>query len=136
MLISTAYAQSAGGMPGSDMLIQIAPLVLIFIVFYFLLIRPQQRKLKEHRDMVAAVRRGDVVVTAGGIIGKVAKVDDQELTIEIADGVRVRIVRSTIGDVRSRNQPAGRAPRGSGSEPAVVDSANDKAANDKADKGK
>jgi preprotein translocase subunit YajC len=131
MLISTAYAQSAGGVPGGDMLIQIAPLVLIFVVFYFLLIRPQQRKLKEHRDMVAAVRRGDVVVTAGGIIGKVAKVDDQELTIEIADGVRVRIVRSTVSDVRSRNQPAGRAPRGSGSEPAVVD-----AANDKADKGK
>ena len=131
MLISTAYAQSVGGIPGSDMLIQIAPLVLIFIVFYFLLIRPQQRKLKEHRDMVAAVRRGDVVVTAGGIIGKVAKVDDQELTIEIADGVRVRVVRSTVGEVRSRNQPAGRAPRGSGSEPAVVD-----ATADKADKGK
>jgi preprotein translocase subunit YajC len=127
MLISTAYAQSAGGMPGSDMLIQIAPLVLIFIVFYFLLIRPQQRKLKEHRDMVAAVRRGDVVVTAGGIIGKVAKVDEQELTIEIADGVRVRVVRSTVGEVRSRNQPAGRTPRGSGSEPAVVEPANDKA---------
>ena len=134
MLISTAYAQSAGSMPGGDMLIQIAPLVLIFIVFYFLLIRPQQRKLKQHRDMVAAVRRGDIVVTAGGIIGKVAKVDDQELTIEIADGVRVRIVRSTVGDVRSRNQPAPRNPRGSGSEPAVVDAANDKA--DKADKGK
>ena len=131
MLISTAYAQSAGGMPGSDMLIQIAPLVLIFIVFYFLLIRPQQRKLKQHREMIAAVRRGDVVVTAGGIIGKVAKVDEQELSIEIADGVRIRVVRSTVGEVRSRNQPASRTPRGSGSEPAVVDPANDKA-----DKGK
>jgi preprotein translocase subunit YajC len=132
MLISTAYAQSAGGVASSDMLIQLAPLVLIFIVFYFLLIRPQQRKLKEHRDMVEAVRRGDTVVTSGGIIGKVAKVDDAELTVEIADGVRVRVVRSTISDVRGKGQPLpAKTPRGSGSEPAVVDAPEDKSAKGK-----
>lgn len=106
MLISTAYAQSAGGVASSDMLIQLAPLVLIFIVFYFLLIRPQQRKLKEHRDMVEAVRRGDTVVTSGGLIAKVTKVtDDEQIELEIAEGVRVRQMRSMIAEVRAKGEP-------------------------------
>jgi len=82
------------------MLLQLLPLVLIFVVFYFLLIRPQQQKMKDHKAMIAAVRRGDRVVTGGGIIGLVTKVPSEtELQVEIADGVRVRVLRSSITDV-------------------------------------
>lgn len=101
MLISEAYAQAAGGT--TDMLTSLLPLVLIFVVFYFLLIRPQQKKMKEHKAMIEAVRRGDVVTTSGGIIGKVAKVqEDGVLQIEIADGVKVKVVKGTIAEVRSK----------------------------------
>ena len=103
MLISPAYAQ-AGGAPGGFDLISLMPLLLIFVVFYFLLIRP-------HRDMVAALKRGDRVLTAGGIIGSVVKVEDAELLVEIAKDVRVRVVRSTISDVLSKPQPAGEAAK-------------------------
>ena len=83
------------------------PLILIFAIMYFLLIRPQQKKLKEHKAMVAALRRGDQIVTQGGIIGKVSKIkDDAEVEVEIADGVRVRIVRATITQVLSKTDPA------------------------------
>ncbi len=83
------------------------PLILIFAIMYFLLIRPQQKKLKEHQAMVAALRRGDQVVTQGGLIGKVSKVkDDQELELEIADGVKVRVVRNTIAQVLNKTEPA------------------------------
>jgi preprotein translocase subunit YajC len=86
---------------------QFAPLILIFAIMYFLLIRPQQKKMKEHQNMVSALRRGDQVVTQGGIIGKVAKVkDDNELEIEIAEGVKIRVVRSTIAQVLSKTEPA------------------------------
>ncbi|NIY72620.1 preprotein translocase subunit YajC [Marivivens donghaensis] len=85
----------------------IIPFILIFAIMYFLLIRPQQKKLKEHQNMVAALRRGDQVVTQGGIIGKVSKVkDDNEVEIEIASGVNVRVVRSTISQVVNRTEPA------------------------------
>jgi preprotein translocase subunit YajC len=85
----------------------IVPFILIFGIMYFLLIRPQQKKVKEHQSMVAALRRGDQVVTQGGIIGKVSKVkDDNEIEIEIAAGVNVRIVRSTIAQVVSKTEPA------------------------------
>ncbi|WP_300297943.1 preprotein translocase subunit YajC [Ferrovibrio sp.] len=101
MLISEAYAQAAGGT--TDMLTSLLPLVLIFVVFYFLLIRPQQKKMKEHKAMIEAVRRGDVVTTSGGIIGKVAKVqEDGVVQIEIADGVKVKVVKGTISEVRSK----------------------------------
>lgn len=101
MLISEAYAQAAGGT--TDMLTSLLPLVLIFVVFYFLLIRPQQKKMKEHEAMIEAVRRGDVVTTSGGIIGKVAKVqEDGVVQIEIADGVKVKVVKGTISEVRSK----------------------------------
>ncbi|MGC3939471.1 preprotein translocase subunit YajC [Roseobacter sp. EG26] len=86
---------------------QFVPLILIFGIMYFLLIRPQQKKVKEHQAMVSALRRGDQVVTQGGIIGKVAKVkDDGELELEIADGVKVRVVQSTIATVLSKTEPA------------------------------
>lgn len=83
------------------------PLILIFGIMYFLLIRPQQKKLKEHQAMVAALRRGDQVITQGGLIGKVTKVkDDNEVEVEIASGVSVRVVRSTIATVTSKTEPA------------------------------
>ncbi|WP_341894342.1 preprotein translocase subunit YajC [Ferrovibrio terrae] len=101
MLISEAYAQATGGT--TDMLTSLLPLVLIFVVFYFLLIRPQQKKMKEHKAMIEAVRRGDIVTTAGGIIGKIVKVqEDGILQIEIADGVKVKVLKGTIGEVRSK----------------------------------
>jgi len=85
---------------------QFLPLVLIFVVFYFLLIRPQQKKLKDHRAMIEAVRRGDTVVTAGGVIGKVIKVvDDATLQVEIAENVRVRVVKGTLAEVRAKGEP-------------------------------
>lgn len=86
---------------------QFLPLVLIFVVFYYLLIRPQQKKVKEHKAMVDALRRGDTVVTAGGLIGRVAKVmDDNTVQVEIADNVRVRVVRGTLAEVRSKGEAA------------------------------
>jgi preprotein translocase subunit YajC len=108
MLISTAYAQGSGGLfDGSNAMVQFLPLVLIFVVFYFLLIRPQQRKQKEHRGMLDTLRRGDRVVTGGGIIGTVNKVTSaDEVEIDIATGVRVRVVRSTITNVVAKPDPA------------------------------
>jgi preprotein translocase subunit YajC len=109
MLISTAYAQGTGitGIfDNQGALIQFLPLILIFVVFYFLLIRPQQRKAKDHKTMLAALRRGDRVVTGGGIIGTVARVDNpEEATIDIAEGVRVRVLRSTITSVLAKPDP-------------------------------
>lgn len=109
MLISPAYAQAAGGGGGTDMLVQIAPLALIFVVFYFFLIRPQQQKAKQQRSMLDAIRRGDKVVTGGGFIGTVAKVENNdEVLVDIAENVRVRVVRSTISQVLARTEPAAR----------------------------
>jgi preprotein translocase subunit YajC len=106
MLISPAYAQAAAGDPASAFTAFI-PLILIFVVFYFLLIRPQQKKLKEHRSMLDAVRRGDRVVTNGGIIGLVTKVfeTERELQLEIAEGVRVRVVKDMVASVLSKTEP-------------------------------
>ena len=85
---------------------QFIPLILIFAIMYFLLIRPQQKKLKEHKAMVEALRRGDQVVTQGGLIGKVAKVkDEDEIEVEIANGVKVRVVKSTVAQVLSKTEP-------------------------------
>ncbi len=110
MFISPAFAQdaaaaSSGGI--NAMLIQFGPLILIFIVFYFLLIRPQQKKAKTHREMLGNVRRGDRIVTTGGIIGTVTKAEgDAELQIEIAEGVRIRILRGAVSDVLAKTDPA------------------------------
>ncbi len=108
MLISEAYAQTAGGdaAGGLGAIVQFAPFILIFVVFYFLLIRPQQKRAKDHRDMLTALRRGDRVVTGGGIVGSVVKVADDELTIEIAENVRVKVIRSTVTTVLARTEPA------------------------------
>lgn len=102
MLISPAYAQSAGGgMGGFESLL---PLILIFVVFYFLLIRPQQKKQKQHREMLEGLRRGDRVVTAGGIVGNITKATESELTVEIADGVKVKVMRGMISDVLAKTE--------------------------------
>ncbi|KPQ06455.1 MAG: preprotein translocase subunit YajC [Rhodobacteraceae bacterium HLUCCA12] len=105
MFISPAYAQSAGD--ATSILQTMIPFILIFAIMWLLLIRPQQKKMKEHRAMVEALRRGDQVITAGGIIGKVSKVkEDGEIEVEIAEGVKVRIVRQTITTVMSKTEPA------------------------------
>jgi preprotein translocase subunit YajC len=105
MLISEAWAQAGGGAGGSDFLVQLFPLILIFVVFYFLLIRPQQAKVKAQREMLGGVKRGDRVVTGGGIIGLVTKViSDNELQVELAEGVRVRIIKQTITDIVARGE--------------------------------
>jgi len=106
MLISPAYAQGTGLLDQSA-LVQFLPLVLIFVVFYFLLIRPQQKKQKDHRTMLDALRRGDRVVTGGGILGTVSKVvSNDEVEVDIASNVRVRILRSTITSVLAKPDPA------------------------------
>lgn len=110
MLITPAYAQAAGGAGGA--FASFVPLILIFAIMYFLLIRPQQKKVKQHQAMVEALRRGDQVVTQGGLIGKVTKVKDAtdgqaaEVEVEIADGVKVRVVRNTVAQVLSKTEPA------------------------------
>ena len=102
MFISPAYAQSGGGgMGGFESLL---PLVLIFVVFYFLLIRPQQKKQKQHREMLEALRRGDRIVTAGGIIGTITKANETELTVEIAEEVKVRVMRAMVSDVMVKTE--------------------------------
>lgn len=106
MFISPAFAQAAGASPQDTLTTFVLPMGLIFVVFYFFMIRPQQQKAKQLRSMLEALRRGDRVVTAGGIIGTVVKVDnDQELTVEIADNVRVKVVRSTVTSVLSKPEP-------------------------------
>ena len=105
MFVSPAYAQAAAGGGGSGFE-AFLPLILIFGVFYVLLIRPQQKKMKEHKATLSAIRRGDKVVTGGGIVGTVTKViDDLEITVEIADGVKVRVQRGLISTVLSKTEP-------------------------------
>lgn len=100
MFISEALAQGTGGGGGSDPLIGFLPIVLIFVVFWFLLIRPQQKRMKEHKAKVSDMARGDTVVTGGGIIGKITKiVSDTEAQVEIAEGIRVKVLRSSVQDV-------------------------------------
>ncbi len=103
MLISPAYAQAAA--PGGDFFVSLLPLVLIFAVFYFLLIRPQQRKMKDHRALIEGLKRGDQVLTSGGIFGKVTKVEDHVLTVEIAKDVQVTVQRSSIADIANKPRP-------------------------------
>lgn len=107
MFINEAFAQT-GGAGGSDFLVSMLPLILIFVVFYFLLIRPQQQKMKAHRAMISAVKRGDKVLTAGGIFGSVVKIEEAEdiAVVEIAKDVRVRVARSTISDVVDKTKQA------------------------------
>ena len=108
MFITPAFAQGAPGGGSADVLFQMAPFLLIFVIMYFLILRPQQKRVKEHQAMVKALRKGDTVVTSGGVVGKVTKVvDDNEVEIQIADNVRIRQMRSMIQEVRSKGEPVG-----------------------------
>jgi preprotein translocase subunit YajC len=106
MFVTPAFAQ---GSPfgGDSMWMQLLPFVLIFVIMYFLILRPQQKRVKDHAELVKNLRRGDSIVTSGGLVGKVTKVvDDDQVEIEIADGVRIRQMRQMITAVRSKGEPA------------------------------
>jgi preprotein translocase subunit YajC len=103
-LISPAYAQGLGS--GTEMMTSLLPFVLIFVIMYFLILRPQQRRVKQHQEMVKNIRRGDTVITSGGLVSKVTKViDDDKIEIELADGVRAVQMRSMVSDVRAKGEP-------------------------------
>jgi preprotein translocase subunit YajC len=107
MLITPAFAQAAGGGDTNSMLMSLLPFALIFVIMYFLILRPQQKKVKDHAELVKNIRRGDTVVTTGGLVGKVTKVvDDDQIEFEISDGVRVRQMRQMISGVRAKGEPA------------------------------
>ncbi len=104
MLNTPVYAQFGGG---NDMLVSLLPFILIFVIMYFLILRPQQRRVKLHQEMVKSLRRGDTVVTTGGLIGKITKVvDDNEIEVQIADDTRIRQMRAMIAEVRAKGEPA------------------------------
>ena len=105
MFVTPAYAQAAGAAGGGAAFAQFIPLILIFLIMYFLMIRPQQKRAKQHREMVSNVKKGDTVITQGGILARVASVRDDELEVEIAQGVKIRVVRSTIAQVVSKTEP-------------------------------
>jgi preprotein translocase subunit YajC len=106
MLISPAHAQSLFGGGNTDMITSLLPFILIFVIMYFLILRPQQKRVKQHAEMVKNVRKGDTVITSGGLVGRVTKVvDDDQVEIEVADGVRVRQMRSMVSDVRAKGEP-------------------------------
>lgn len=107
MFSSPAYAQAAAASGGAAQILQLAvPYIAIFAIFYFLMIRPQQRRAKAHREMLDAVKKGDEVVTGGGLIGRVTKVQDTELEVEVAPTVKLRVVKGTLSDVRTKPVPA------------------------------
>jgi len=107
LFITPALAQGAPSGGGMDIVLQLVPFILIFVIMWFLIIRPQQRRVKDHQEMIKNVRRGDTVVTTGGIIGKVTKVleDSADIEVDIAEGVRVKIARSGISEVRAKGEP-------------------------------
>ena len=108
LIISTVYAQFGLGGPGgaNNMLVNFTPFILIIVIMYFLILRPQQKRMKQHQDMVKGLRRGDIVVTNGGLVGKVTKVtDDEQIEVEISDGVRVKQMRSMVSEVRAKGEP-------------------------------
>jgi preprotein translocase subunit YajC len=109
MFATPAYAQAAGGAAAGGpeaMLLQFLPLIALVVLFYFLMIRPQQRRMKQHQAMLAALKRGDTVVMSSGMIGKVVRVEDAEVGVEIATGVTVKVVKSMIADVRAKGEPS------------------------------
>ena len=105
MFVTPAYAQAAAPAGGAAGLASFLPLILIFVIMYFLMIRPQQKRMKEHRAMVEALKKGDEVVTQGGLVGKITAVREGELEVEIAQGVKVRVIRSTVTGLVNRTQP-------------------------------
>jgi preprotein translocase subunit YajC len=105
MFVTPAYAQTAAG-GGAEMVMSILPFILIFVIMYFLIIRPQRQQMKKREEMLKNIRRGDQVVTGGGILGRVTKVvDDREIEIEIADGIKVRAARGLLSEVRVKGEP-------------------------------
>ena len=107
MFVTPAFAQGSSMMGSDSLLVTMLPFVLIFVIMYFLILRPQQKRVKEHTELVKNLRRGDTVVTSGGLVGKVTKVvDDEQIEVEIADGVRVRQMRQMITGVRAKTEPA------------------------------
>ena len=108
MFITPAFAQAAAaGGDTNSMLMSLLPFALIFVIMYFLILRPQQKKVKDHAELVKNIRRGDTIVTTGGMVGKVTKVvDDEQIEFEISDGVRVRQMRTMIAGVRTKGEPA------------------------------
>jgi preprotein translocase subunit YajC len=113
MLITPAFAQG-GALGGDNLLVSLLPFILIFVIMYFLILRPQQKRVKQHAEMVKNVRRGDTVVTSGGLVGKVTKViDDDQIEVEVASDVRVRQMRSMIADVRAKGEPVKEESSGS-----------------------
>jgi preprotein translocase subunit YajC len=108
MFATPAFAQTAGAAAAGpqDMILQFLPLILLVVLFYFLMIRPQQRRMKAHQKMVAELKRGDQVVLSSGMLGKVVRVEDKEVGLEIATGVTVKVVRTMISEVRVRGEPA------------------------------
>ena len=103
MLVTPAYAQAVGG--GPDVFVSILPFILIFVIMYFLIIRPQRTQMKKRGEMLAAIRRGDTVITGGGLVGKVTKANDDDLEIDLGNGVKVTALRATIADVRVKGEP-------------------------------
>ena len=107
MWVTPAFAQTPSFFGGNDLWTQLLPFVLIFVIMYFLILRPQQKRVKEHAELVKNLRRGDTVVTSGGLVGKVTKVvDDEQIEVEIADGVRIRQMRTMVSGVRAKTEPA------------------------------
>lgn len=106
-MITPAFAQSGAAPGGTDMMLQFLPFILIFVIMYFLILRPQQRRAKAHQELVKNLRRGDTVITSGGLIGRVTKVvdDSPEIEVEVAENVRVRIIRTMVTEVRSKADP-------------------------------
>lgn len=108
MFVTPAYAQAAGAAGGGSLVMSILPFILIFVIMWFLIIRPQRQQMKRHKEMIANVRRNDTIVTSGGVVGKVSKVFDDEsneIEVQIAEGVKIRLVRSMIQDVRAKAEP-------------------------------
>lgn len=105
-MITPAFAQTAPAPGGSDILFQLLPFVLIFVIMWFLIIRPQQKRVKEHQAKINGIRRGDTVVLSGGLVGKVTKAtEDPEIELEIAEGVKVKAVKAMVADVRAKGEP-------------------------------
>jgi len=107
MFVTPAFAQAGGAAQGPSLIMSLLPFILIFVIMYFLIIRPQRQQVKKREEMLGAIRRNDTIVTGGGVVGKVTKVleDDGELEVEIAQGTKVRIVRSMVADVRVKGEP-------------------------------
>lgn len=107
MFITPAYAQAAAAPAGADIFMQLVPFLLIFVIMYFLILRPQQKKLRDHKEMINNVKRGDMVTLSGGLIGKISKViDDNTIEVELADNVKIKALRGAVAEVRSKGEPA------------------------------